>query len=92
MGDVSGAIEVYHKALGIKSDDTFTVEMLNRALQEFLESSEFNNILINDEAKGKSSPSNSLAAGFSAMKTRSQKTTSLESSFETDESCIEMAD
>lgn len=92
MGDINGAIEVYHKSLGIKSDDTFTVEMLNRALQEFLESSEISYVPINEETTGKSSPSNSLAAGFSAMQTRPTNITSLELSFETDESCVEMTD
>jgi len=92
MGDVSGAIELYHKALSMKPDDTFTVEMLNRALQEFLDSSEIYNVQLSDEVYGKASPCNSLAAGFSAMRTRSQKSASLDSSFDTDDSCVEMID
>lgn len=33
-GDIDGAIESYHQALSIKTDDTFSGEMLNRALHE----------------------------------------------------------
>jgi len=33
-GDVEGAIEAYHQALGRKPDDPFASEMLSRALQE----------------------------------------------------------
>lgn len=34
MGDVDGAIESYHQALSMKPEDTFSGEMLNRALHE----------------------------------------------------------
>jgi len=34
MGDIDGAIESYHQALSMKPDDTFSGEMLNRALHE----------------------------------------------------------
>jgi hypothetical protein len=35
-GDVDGAIELYHQALGRKPDDPLCSEMLNRALKEAL--------------------------------------------------------
>lgn len=34
MGNVDGAIESYHQALGIKPDDSFSGEMLDRALED----------------------------------------------------------
>ena len=34
MGDVDGAIEAYHQALSISADDSFSNEMLNRALRD----------------------------------------------------------
>ena len=34
MGDIDGAIEAYHQALSLLPDDTFSNEMLNRALRE----------------------------------------------------------
>ncbi|KAG0597202.1 hypothetical protein M758_UG320200 [Ceratodon purpureus] len=34
QGNTGKAIDCYHKALGLKSDDTFTAEMLTSALQE----------------------------------------------------------
>lgn len=37
LGDVDSAIECYHQALGMKPDDTFSGEMLNRALHESFE-------------------------------------------------------
>lgn len=38
QGDIDGAIESYHQALSRKPDDTFASEMLNRALQDQLDS------------------------------------------------------
>ena len=35
-GNIDGAIESYHRALSMKPDDTFSGEMLNRALHEAL--------------------------------------------------------
>merc|ERR1712073_20305 len=32
--DIDGAIQYYHQALGIKPEDTFSTEMLHRALNE----------------------------------------------------------
>jgi tetratricopeptide (TPR) repeat protein len=37
MNDLDGAIECYHRALSVKADDPFSTEMMNRALQEALE-------------------------------------------------------
>lgn len=39
MGDLDRAIEYYHQALGCKSDDPFSTEMLHRALEEALSTS-----------------------------------------------------
>jgi tetratricopeptide (TPR) repeat protein len=36
LGDVDGAIDLYHRALSIKSDDNLAGEMLTRALRESL--------------------------------------------------------
>jgi len=33
-GNLDSAIDAYHQALGIKPDDSFTTEMLNRALND----------------------------------------------------------
>lgn len=38
MGDLDGAIDLYHQALSCKPDDPFSSEMLNKALQEALSS------------------------------------------------------
>lgn len=37
VGDIEGAIELYHQALSRKPDDPFSSEMLNRALEEALD-------------------------------------------------------
>ena len=34
QGDLEAAIEHYHKALGLRPEDTFTAEMLTAALKE----------------------------------------------------------
>ena len=36
MGDLDGAIDYYHQSLSRKPDDPFSSEMLNRALQDAL--------------------------------------------------------
>lgn len=36
-GDLQQAIEYYHKALGLKYEDSFTAEMLSKALQQQFE-------------------------------------------------------
>lgn len=38
-GDIEQAIEYYHKALGLKYEDSFTAEMLSKALQQQFEQS-----------------------------------------------------
>lgn len=37
QGDLEPAIEHYHKALGLRPEDTFTAEMLTAALREAAE-------------------------------------------------------
>jgi len=39
-GDLNAAIELYHQSLSLKSDDTFTCEMLTEALKDALEQAE----------------------------------------------------
>lgn len=34
MGDIDSAVTLYHQALGLRADDAFSTEMLNRALRE----------------------------------------------------------
>ena len=41
MGDLDGAIDYYHQSLSRKPDDPFSSEMLNRALQDALNSKLF---------------------------------------------------
>ena len=40
QGDLEAAIEHYHKALGLRPEDTFTAEMLTAALKEAAEAEE----------------------------------------------------
>lgn len=39
-GEYTEALDIYHKANFIKSDDTFVIEMINRCLNDMIEISE----------------------------------------------------
>jgi hypothetical protein len=39
-GDFVQALDIYHKANFIKSDDTFVIEMINRCLNDMIESTD----------------------------------------------------
>jgi hypothetical protein len=90
MGDIDVAIEVYHQALGIKSDDTFTVEMLNRALQESLELSETQFSTTKSDLHDNTSAFETVSNGHVSIKLRYQKTSNRDCSHETDDSCVDM--
>lgn len=62
-GDLDGAIELYHQSLSLKPDDTFTCEMLSRALEDTLDMTDLD---MGGSASAGPSRSSS-AAGTSAM-------------------------
>ena len=71
MGDLDGAVELYHQALSRKPDDPFSSEMLNRALQESLESFTIQDDTNNDDnnLSSVSSSKNNTSTNFNLSNT-----------------------